>query len=138
MKPISYKIYEYLKDNAVGYENRVKASKIMEQFAIHDNKTLRGYIEEIRQDSILQKFICSESSKNGGYYIATNEEEVYRTLSGLYKRSMEMLKTYAILKQKASLNNQYRLKLSQYQNEIYQSIMEVNDNANIQTTNKTR
>lgn len=138
MKAISYKIYEYLKENAVGYENRIKASVLMEEFAIHSNKTLRSYIEEIRQDSTLQKFVCSESSHSGGYYIATSEEEVYNTLSGLYKRAMEMLKTYAILKHKASLNNQYRLKLSKYQKEIYQSIMEVEENGNIQSTKKVR
>lgn len=121
---VEYRIYEYLKKNAVGYEKRVKSSVLMKKFNINDNKTLRRYIENIRQSEKLQKIICSEAGKNSGYWIPTNNEEVSKTLEHLYKRSIEMLKTYSILKNKAKLNNQYRLKLSKYEKEIYKSIME--------------
>lgn len=121
---IEYKIYEYLKKNAVGYEKRVKSSVLMKEFNINDNKMLRKRIENIRQSEKLQKIICSEAGRNGGYWIPTNNEEVSKTLEHLYKRSIEMLKTYSILKNKAKLNNQYRLKLSKYEKEIYKSIME--------------
>lgn len=121
---VEYKIYEYLKKNAVGYEKRIKSSVLMKEFNINDNKTLRSYIENIRQSEKLQKIVCSEAGKNGGYWIPTNNEEISKTLEHLYKRSIEMLKTYSILKNKAKLNNQYRLKLSEYEKEIYKSIME--------------
>ena len=124
-KPLTYKIYDYLKKNAVGYEKRIKSNVLMREFNINDNKTLRFYIEEIRNSAILQKIICSEAGSNGGYWVATSQEEVYETLEHLYKRSMQMLKTYSKIKKKAKLNNQYRLKLSKYQKEIYKSIMEV-------------
>ena len=52
-KPIIYQIYDYLKENAVGYEKRLKSSVIMNQFNITDNTTFRNYIEEIRQSDIL-------------------------------------------------------------------------------------
>jgi hypothetical protein len=95
----------------------------MKEFNIKDNKTMRYYIEDIRNSDILQKIVCSEAGKSGGYWIATNDEEVYQTLEHLYKRSMQMLKTYSIIKKKYKLDGQYRLKLSKYQKEIYESIM---------------
>lgn len=122
-KPLSYKIYEYLKKNAVGYEKRVKSSVLMKEFDIKDNKTLRSHIESIRNNDTLQKIICSEAGKNGGYWLATNDEEVYQTLEHLYKRSMQMLKTYSKIKNKYKLDRQYRLKLTKYQKELYESIM---------------
>lgn len=126
-RPLTYKIYNYLKKNAVGYEKRVKSSEIMEKFNIRDNKTFRAYIENIRDSEILQKIVCSEAGSNGGYWIATNNDEVVETLQHLYKRSMKMLKTYSILKRKSKLNNQMRLKLSKYEKEIYESLMEVKE-----------
>lgn len=122
-KPLTYKIYDYLKENAVGYEKRVKSSTLMKEFNITDNKTLRFYIEEIRNSDTLQKIVCSEAGKKGGYWIATNQEEVYNTLEHLYKRSMQMLKTYSKIKKKYKLDGQYRLKLSEYQKEMYESII---------------
>jgi hypothetical protein len=122
-KPIVYQIYDYLKKNAVGHEKRVKSGVLMKEFNIKDNKTLRDYIESIRNSDVLQKIVCSEAGKNGGYWIATNDEEVYKTLEHLYKRSMQMLKTYSKIKKKYKLDRQYRLKLTKYQKEMYESIM---------------
>ena len=122
-KPLTYQIYDYLKKNAVGYEKRVKSGVLMKEFNITDNKTLRFYIEEIRNSDTLQKIVCSEAGRHGGYWIATNDEEVYQTLEHLYKRSMQMLKTYSIIKKKHRLDRQYRIKLSKYQKELYESIM---------------
>ena len=121
--PTVYKIHDYLKNNAVGYENRLKAWQIMKEFDITDNKTFRGYIEEIRQSPVLQKIICSEAGNNGGYWIATSDAEVEATLDHLYKRAMEMLKTYAIIKRKYQLDGQQRLKMTKYEKEIIESIM---------------
>ena len=122
-KPLAYKIYDYLKTNARGYENRVKAGILMSEFGITDNKTLRSYIQEIRESEILQKIVCSEAGSNGGYWIATSQKEVMKTLDHLYKRSMEMLKNYSILRNKARLNNQKRIKLTKYQKDCIESIL---------------
>lgn len=126
-RPLAYKIYNYLKDNAVGYENRVKSDILMKEFDINNNKTLRSYIQEIRESGILTKIICSEAGNNGGYWIATDNKEVRKTLDHLYKRSMEMLKNYSILKKKAKLNKQMRIKMSKYEKEMIESIMEKSD-----------
>ncbi len=122
-KPLTYQIYDYLKKNAIGHEKRVKSGVLMQKFNIKDNKTLRDYIENIRNSDTLQKIVCSEAGKHGGYWIATTDEEVYQTLEHLYKRSMQMLKTYSKIKKKYKLDRQYRLKLSKYQKEMYESIM---------------
>jgi len=126
-RPLAYKIYNYLKENAVGYEDRVKADILMKEFDIKDNKTLRSYIQEIRESEILTKIICSEAGKDGGYWIATDYKEVKKTLDHLYKRSMEMLKSYSILKKKAKLDKQKRIRLSKYEKDMIESIMKKSD-----------
>jgi hypothetical protein len=123
-KPIEYRIYDYLKKNAIGYENRIKGNKLMQIFGINDNKTLREHIKKIRDSSILQKIVCSEAGSGGGYWMPITQEEVYLTLQHLYKRSMKMLSTYATIKRKSKLNNQRRFKLGKYEKEVYESLME--------------
>ena len=119
------KIYDYLRKNAVGHEKRVKSSVLMKEFNIEDNKTLRSYIENIRDNMDYELIICSEAGSKGGYWIATTEEEVMDTLKHLYKRSMKMLYTYSKLRKKSRLNRQQRLRLDKDTKEIYKSIMEV-------------
>ena len=123
LSSLDYQIHDYLKKNAVGYSKRVKSSILMKEFNINDNKTLRKHIQNIRQDETLQKIVCSESGKNGGYWIAKNDKEVQETLDHLYNRAMEMLKTYSIIKNKANLDRQYRLKMTKYEKELIESVM---------------
>lgn len=122
-RTIIYELYGYLKENAVGYENRIKSNKLMEEFGIATNDTLRSYIQEIRQSCILQKIVCSQAGNNGGYWIATSEEEVEETLRHLYNRAMEMLKTYSKIKTKARLDGQCRIKMSKYEKDEIKSIL---------------
>lgn len=97
---LSDKLYRELLNRAVGYSKRVKSSALMKTFEIKDNKTFRSYIQEIRQNEKYKKIVCSEAGKDGGYWVANNKQEVQDTLDHLYKRSMEMLKTYSIIKKK--------------------------------------
>lgn len=119
------KIYEYLRKNAVGYEKRIKSNVLMQEFNITDNKTLRSHIESIRDNMDYELIICSEAGSNGGYYVATANDEVYDTLAHLYNRAMKMLKTYSKIKRRYKLDKQMILKLDQFEKEIYKSIMEV-------------
>lgn len=122
-KDLTYKIYAYLKKNCVGYENRVKSDLLMDLFEITDNKALRGYIQDIRQNEYMQKIVCSEAGKNGGYWIAENEDEVIKTLKHLYNRSMEMLKNYSIIRRKAKLDRQMKIKMNKYEKDFIESIV---------------
>lgn len=119
------KIYEYLRKNAVGRSKRVKSGILMKEFNINDNKALRRHIENIRDNMDYELIVCSEAGNDGGYWIATTEEEVMETLKHLYKRSMKMLYTYSKLRKKSRLNRQQRLQLDKDTKEIYKSIMEV-------------
>lgn len=123
-KPIVYLVYNYLKDNCIGYENRQESWQIMDNFGITDNKEFRYIIKEIRQSERLQKFVCSKSGRNGGYWIPVNNKEIDKTLEDLRLRAMEMLKTYSNLKRKARLNKQGRLRFNKYEKEVYKSLME--------------
>lgn len=118
------KIYEYLRKNAVGRSKRVKSGILMKEFNINDNKALRRHIENIRDNMDYELIVCSEAGNDGGYWIATTEEEVMETLKHLYKRSMKMLYTYSKLRKKSRLNRQQRLQLDKETKEIYKSIME--------------
>lgn len=93
-------IYNYLNENCVGYENRVKANVLMKKFNIGSNKALRGYIQELRKNPNYTKLVGSEAGSNGGYFIIANYEEFKKTVDHHYLRAMEMLKTYGIMKNK--------------------------------------
>jgi len=105
------KIYNYMVKHHVGHKKMVKSNVLMRKFRINDNKTFRSYIENIRLDEKYEKIICSEAGQTGGYWIASNQEEITETLEHLYKRAMQMLKTYSKIKNKAINDKQCKLKL---------------------------
>ena len=53
--PIVYQVYEYLKNNCVGYDNRQRSWQIQNELGIGDNKTFRNHINTIRNSDTLQK-----------------------------------------------------------------------------------
>jgi hypothetical protein len=93
-------IYDYLNENCVGYENRVKSDVLMKEFGIKDNKTFRNYIQELRQNPNYENLVGSEAGSSGGYFIVSNYQEFKTTVEHHYLRAMEMLKTYGIMKNK--------------------------------------
>jgi len=115
-------LYYYMVKNAVGRKKMVKSVVLMEKFNINDNKTFRSYIEEIRLSDKYDKIVCSEAGVKGGYWIATSQEEITDTLSHLYKRSMQMLKTYSKIKNKAINDKHCKLKLEEMENEYEATI----------------
>ena len=122
--PLQYRLYDYMLKNNIGYINRIKSNVLMEKFNINDNKQFRKYIQLLREDENIDKIICSEAGHKGGYWIATDKAEVLGTMNHLYKRAMEMLKVYAIIKRKSNLNGQMRYKMNEKDIEIIESILE--------------
>ena len=110
-------LYYYMIKHAVGRKKMLKSSVLMEKFGITDNKAFRGMIETIRLSDKYDKIVCSEAGVKGGYWIATSQEEITDTLEHLYKRSMQMLKTYSRIKQKAIHDKHCKLKLEELENE---------------------
>jgi len=98
------RIYEYLIKNCRGFENRIKGYELMKIFRINDHKTLRSYIEAIRQNEDCLELIGSRAGKDGGYYVITSKTEFEDTVNHMYLRAMEMLHTQALMKKKASKN----------------------------------
>lgn len=93
-------IYDYLMNNCAGYNNRIKAYKLMQMFNIKDHKTFRSKIQKIRQNKQFKKIVGSEAGKHGGYWIIANENEFQETMFHLRARSDEMKKTCDIIDDK--------------------------------------
>lgn len=94
-------IYEYLIQNCVGYDNRVKGRTLMKKFGINDHKTLRSYIQYIRKSPAHPRLIGSEAGSQGGYWIITNKKELDTTVYHMYLRAKEIEKECKILEKKA-------------------------------------
>lgn len=86
-------IYEYLLKNALGFNNRIKGKQLMIVFDINDHKTLRSYIENIRQDEKYEYLIGSEAGKGGGYYIPIGSDEKYLSIRHIRLRAREQERT---------------------------------------------
>lgn len=95
-------LINYLKENCIGYENRVKANVLMQVVGISDHKTFRNLVEQIRQ-SKNKIFICSEAGQQGGYWLPTTKEEIETTINHLESRACEMFKTAKILREKTGI-----------------------------------
>ena len=93
-------IYDYLLNNCVGCDNRIKGWQLMKLFNIKDHKTLRGYIQELRNDEDIEELIGSVAGKGGGFFIIRNYTEYRDTIDHLYLRAMEMLKTREVIMNK--------------------------------------
>ncbi len=98
-------IYNYLLQNHIGYENRVKANVLMNIFGINDNKTFRSYIAEARNDIECTYFIASKAGSKGGYWIATKEQDRDITLRNLFLRAIRITKTARKMKGKKLYEN---------------------------------
>ena len=97
-------IYDYLINNCVGYNNRIKAYKLMRMFNIKDHKTFRAKIQNIRKNKSFKKLVGSEAGKNGGYWIIANKEEYDKTIFHHRERASEMTHTCEILMEKWNTN----------------------------------
>ena len=94
-------IYNYLTLKCVGYDNRIKGQVLMSKFKIKNHKTLRSYIELIRQSPDCPRMVGSEAGRNGGYWIIANKEEFNDTVFHLYARAKEMQRTAKTMQRKA-------------------------------------
>lgn len=104
-------IYDYLNENCVGYENRVKSDVLMKEFGIKDNKTFRNYIQELRQNPNYENLVGSEAGSSGGYFIVSNYEEFKKTVDHHYLRAMEMLETKKMMEDKYYHRNYEKLEV---------------------------
>lgn len=125
LNPICYRIHDYLKKNAIGYENRKTAQELMDIFNIKTSDILRQYIREIRDSDILHKPICSKSGSGGknGYWIATELDEIIESADALESRGWDCIKRARRMKRKAKLHNQRKIVFSNYEKNVIESVI---------------
>ena len=125
LNPICYQIHDYLKKNAVGYENRKTAQELMDIFNIKSSDVLRQYIREIRDSDILHKPICSKCGSGGknGYWIATEIDEIIKSADALESRGWDCIKRARRMKRKAKLHNQKKIVFSSYEKDVIESVI---------------
>ena len=126
-----WSLYRYLKDKGDQWTKQEQIAADLEHVyidddwnkAFHDSKArhqMTADIRAINQSDYIQKPILSSgkgvkiaNEKEFDLYIGSNINAVIRRLKRLKK-----------LAQKADNNGQYRLKLSEYQREIYESFID--------------
>lgn len=125
LNSICYEIHNYLKKNAVGYQNRKTAQELMDKFNIKSSDVLRQYIREIRDSDILHKPICSKSGSGGknGYWIATEIDEIIKSADALESRGWDCIKRARRMKRKAKLHNQKKIVFSSYEKDVIESVI---------------
>ncbi len=117
-QPIAYRIYDELKQH-VGKQNAISATELSEKFGI-SKRHLRDYIHELREDMLLDKVILT---CNKGYYIPT-EEEGTADVNRLFKHAFSTLRIARASVNKASRNNQGKIKLGKYYKEFVEAFGE--------------
>lgn len=94
----------------IGRENRKKSNYFMEKLDISNNKTFRGYIEQIRYDNNTYPVrVESVSGSNGGYYIARRDEKT-DTVEKFKQRIKKTARTTKQL-EKTPILGQIRIKI---------------------------
>lgn len=123
-QPDVYKLYDYLKNNAIGYSNRKTSEELIEYLNIKSDCELRNLIRIIRDSDVLQKPICSTSgSKGNGYWVETSNERLLENLKKQKSRYLNGLKRVNKQIKKAKKNNQLRLRIFGNEKQIFESVV---------------
>jgi transcriptional antiterminator len=115
-KPLTYRIYDYLKENHVGKENAISGADLADKFNISQRK-LREVVNEIRNSQELEKIIASS---NNGYFICTNEE-FRRANNRLLSTAFNLLRTARANEHKAGLDGQMKMQLGEFYKDTFQA-----------------
>lgn len=119
-KPLTYRIYDYLKTNHVGRENAISGAVLAEKFNISQRK-LREIINEIRNSQELEKIIASS---NSGYFVCT-KEEFRQANNRLLSTAFNLLRTARANERKARLDGQMKMQLGKFYKEEFCSFGEL-------------
>lgn len=85
------KIYKFLVNNHVGFENRIKSNVVRLMLDLEcSERSFRKYIQEITEDEKFPLLICRYAGNDGGVFIAENIEECDYSINGLVRRAEAM------------------------------------------------
>lgn len=115
-KPITYKLYWYLRENCYGVENAISNADLAMAMGINE-RMVRTIVNEIDSAYGIEEFSHIIASGNQGYWIATDEDE-WITFNRLWTEVITRLKRLRIMGKKKSDDGQYKIKFGQYYQEI--------------------
>lgn len=127
MNTTEWKIYNLIRDNSE--KSKWTSRKEIIDFLKNDNiqmseRLLRKYINNIRNDDMIQKIILISVNKNNcGYKLLSSAEELQYLKSERIK-ALKQLKTYFKLVRRYEKNNQCRLTFGKgYEREYIESVL---------------
>lgn len=125
-----WKIYDYIKKNSIN--GKWTNQKEIQEYLKSDNqdvnlRTIRRYIQAIRQNDTIQKIIITDYSK--GYQLMSSEDEK-DYLINRKKAILKMLKRYYKDVKRFESNNQYRIFENKERN-IIESLIEVKESEEV-------
>lgn len=98
-------IISYLKENALGYENRKTSTQIREELNLESGGVTNEHVRELIRDLILHHNACIGSLMWGnGYWIIQTEDELNRVCESLENRAESIKNRATVLRN--NWNNQ--------------------------------
>lgn len=115
-KPITYRYYDYLKENHYGKENGISRKDLAQIFDV-DLATQKKILTEINESEIFDKLV----STSGSIYICRTREECETAYYNEIKSGLARLLKGKKMAQKVMRNNQTKIKLGDYYREIVET-----------------
>lgn len=99
-------ILNYLRENALGYDNRKTSTQIREELNLESGGVTNEHVRELIRDLILSHNACIGSLMWGnGYWIIQTEDELNRVCESLENRADAIINRAAALRN--NWNNRY-------------------------------
>ncbi len=81
-------IWDYLNENAIGYENRCSSSQIRDDLGLESGGVTNEHVRDLIRDMILNHNCCIGSEMwASGYWIIQSEDELNRACESLENRA---------------------------------------------------
>lgn len=81
-------IFDYLNQNAIGYDKRKSSTEIRESLNLESGGVTNEHVRDLIRDMILNQGVCIGSLMwDSGYWIIQDEEELNRVCESLESRA---------------------------------------------------
>lgn len=110
---MAYRVYDYLKSNHVGKENKTTCNVLCAKFNI-GRRELREVLTEINNYMEFDKAIC----RTGGIYIAKDSEELNIAIKTAHKKAMSFLVEMRNITKKGNLDGQCKMSFGKFYKEF--------------------
>lgn len=111
---MAYRVYDYLKSNHVGKENKTTCKQLQSVFQIKDRREVRKIITEINTYMEFDKTVC----RTGGIYIVRVPMELEIAKKTAKSKAMSYLREYSCLTKKGNLDGQCKMSFGKFYKEF--------------------